>query len=63
MDREIKKEILDEFFVQWKFGKSPKMIASELSGRASSNDINECRDVFEKWVKSKKPWSHVDKML
>ncbi len=60
MDRFEKQEILDEFFIKWKAGTSPKMTVEELVRRGlNPGDVGICKKIFEKWVEMKKPWKHV----
>lgn len=62
MDKFEKQEILEEFFVRWKAGTSPKFIEQDMIKKYNPADIRTCRKIFERWIESKKPWNAIKDM-
>lgn len=62
MDRFEKKQLLEEFLIKWKTGKSIATIDAMLREKYNPLDVEACRRIFEKWVDSKKEWKEIDKI-
>lgn len=62
MDKFEKKEILEEFLIKWKTGKSISTAEKHLVEKYNPIDVQACRRIFEKWVESKKDWKEIHKI-
>ena len=63
MDDFEKQEILEEFLVRWNGGTSTKMISIDLTSKGRNpSDVAGCKQIFEKWLDSKKSWAFVNRI-
>ena len=62
MDKFEKREILEEFLIKWKTGRSIRVAEEHLLEKYNPIDVKECRKIFEKWTTSGKSWKDIDKM-
>jgi len=60
MDKFEKKKILEEFLVKWKSGRAISSAMKILSEEYNPLDVEACRKIFERWIKSGKPWKDID---
>jgi hypothetical protein len=54
MDQFERQDILDEFFIKWKVGTTPRFVEEDLLKRGlNPSDVKACRKLFEKWIDTK----------
>lgn len=62
MDKFEKKQILEEFLIKWKSGRTMSTAEKLLAEEYNPLDVESCRKIFEKWIKSGKEWKEIDKI-
>ncbi len=62
MDKFEKKQILEEFLIKWKSGRTITTAESLLKDKYNPLDVEACKRIFEKWLNSGKDWKEIHKI-